>query len=154
MSSNPVELLGPGNWLYVAITLLIVGFVAARSRLPALLLAGIVAVVLVTMFNLQSPFQASYLSSFAFTVYISWLIYIAIIRVIFPRHTFTPNSQLLPREDLQLGDIAVESPPDEHRCKYCQGGDPEVQGLYGTKYHRACHIQAGARSLLPRSGEE
>ena len=74
-----------GTLLSIGVELLAVGIVAARFRIHTFVLALIVAAIALTWFNATSPFRASYLSEFSLTVFLSWLIYIWLVRLIFRR---------------------------------------------------------------------
>lgn len=74
--------------------MLVVGLVAVRSRANTILIGLIVAFIMITLFNVQSPFKASYFSSFAVEVFVVWTIYIAFVRAIFGRRRRTTDSAL------------------------------------------------------------
>jgi|ERR1700722_1540652 hypothetical protein len=80
-----MENLTSADWLYIGLTMFVVGATAVRSRASTFVLGLVVAFVMITLFNFRSPFKASYFSSFAFEVFIVWTIYIAIVRAIFAR---------------------------------------------------------------------
>lgn len=74
-----------GLWLPIGVELVIVGVIAAKSRIPTFGLALLVAFAALTWFNMTSPIQASYISQFALIVFLSWLVYIWLVRAIFRR---------------------------------------------------------------------
>jgi hypothetical protein len=74
----------PSFFIYPLIEMLIVGIIAVKIReIPTLLFGVIMAIVAITMFNFSSPFSASYLSPLALTAFLSWLVYIWLVRLCF-----------------------------------------------------------------------
>jgi len=71
-------------FIYSLVEMLIVGIIAVKVReIPTLLFGVIMAIIAITMFNFSSPFSASYLSPLAITAFLSWLVYIWLLRLCF-----------------------------------------------------------------------
>ena len=107
MSEYPYGFLSAGDWFYVVVELVVVGITAARSRMNPFLLTLIITFAGITVFNITSPFKASYLSPLAVAAYISWLIYIAIIRAMFGRRRTPPLPAV---EEPEIGHVNPHTP--------------------------------------------
>src|ERR1700681_183102 len=80
--------------LWLVAELVIVGVIAARLRIRAILLAVLVAAGSIYWVNLTSPFRwlhVSYFSPLAITSFISWLIFIAIVRYFISPYRVRPS---------------------------------------------------------------
>lgn len=61
--------------------MVLVAVIAARVPIGTFLLSLIVAACSLLLFNLESPFQASLTSPFAFLAWLSWFVFIVVVRL-------------------------------------------------------------------------
>jgi ABC-type dipeptide/oligopeptide/nickel transport system permease subunit len=70
-------------WLSTILELGAVGIVSAKVKIPTVILALVVTFIAITWFNFQSPITASYFSQFSIMAFVSWLVYIWLVRCFF-----------------------------------------------------------------------